>query len=69
MQGTVKSLVLNKGFGFIAPAGSKLGDVFFHVRELSPDLAFDETLLERRVEFQATETDKGTRAENIHAAN
>lgn len=61
--GTIKTVVLAKGFGFIAQSNGP--DIFFHARDLPPDLPFDETLQERRVEFQSRETDKGTRAFGI----
>ncbi len=45
-NGTIVSLRLDKGFGFIF---TKTGepDVFFHCKELSDDLPFDEQLHER----------------------
>ncbi len=64
--GTVCSLQLEKGYGFIR---TKLtNDVFFHCHELSPDLEFDEQLMERRVKFELTNTQLGPRAESVEAA-
>lgn len=61
--GTVKSVLITRGFGFIETADGP--DVFFHCRDLPPDLPFDDTLQERRVEFVIQQTPKGTRAVGI----
>jgi cold shock CspA family protein len=53
------------GFGFISAPGQP--DVFFHASDLM-DLAFDETLQERRVRFQIVTIEKGSRAKCIQAA-
>lgn len=47
--GTIKTLHLDKGFGFISVSGQP--DVFFHFRALH-DLEFDERLEKQRVEFE-----------------
>lgn len=65
--GTVKSVRLDKGFGFIRC--TELGDLFFHASELDPELPFDVTLHERRVVFDATSTPKGGRATSIRPAD
>ena len=49
----------------VALAATALRNTFFHVRDLDPDLAMDDTLLERRVKFEATSTEKGPRAANV----
>lgn len=64
MDGTVKKIVLDRGFGFIAKAAGG-GDVFFHARDLSDDLPFDEQLIERRVTFDVRQTEKGPRAGDV----
>ena len=46
--GTIVSLKLDRGFGFIAVAGQQ--DVYFNASALRDGLAFDEQLQERRVE-------------------
>lgn len=53
MKGTVVSCVLDRGFFFIRRDLQSPGerDVFAHKRGLTPAVAFDETLKERRVEF------------------
>lgn len=58
--GVIKKIVIDRGFGFIAEHGGP--DHFFHFSELSPELPFDETLIERRVEFSVQQSPKGTRA-------
>ena len=52
MKGYVKAVVLDRGFGFIRADRSE--DLFFHCRDLTDDLAFDETLIELHVEFEPT---------------
>lgn len=65
-QGTIKTLVLSKGFGFIAVANSP--DLFFHCKDLDPALPFDETLQERRVQFVIVGSPKGPRAAGVQPA-
>jgi cold shock protein len=66
-QGTISKVFADRGFGFIRrSAGSP--DLFFHVRDLAPELPFDETLTERRVEFEVEPSDKGPRAIRVRAA-
>ena len=66
-HGTVVSLRLEKGFGFIHEQTGE-PDIFFHCSDLV-ELPFDATLHERRVRFDVTETAKGLRATNIQTAN
>ena len=61
MEGTITSLKLGKGFGFLTPHGGSQ-QIFFHADDLAPPLSFDGRLLERRVLFDLVETDKGQRA-------
>ena len=60
MKGTVKSFSPQHGYGFI------VGDMdeifFFHVKEWK---AFRKPMRGMSVEFEATITDKGSRAKNI----
>lgn len=65
--GTILRLVEDRGFGFIKSPGQP--DVFFHCRELADDLAFDESLQERRVKFDIISAPKGPRAANVQAAD
>ena len=64
MKGVVKSLNLDRGFGFIEAEG---GDLFFHVSDLAPALEFDAQLEHRRVVFDRQEGPKGLKAVNIQA--
>lgn len=64
-QGTICNVVQDRGFGFINLPGQP--DVFFHANDLV-DLAFDETLQERRVRFEIVQTEKGNRAKCVQAA-
>ena len=65
--GTVASLKLDRGFGFISRPGEP--DLFFHLKSVSDDqLEWNETLLQRRVQFEVEQTPKGERATNVRAA-
>jgi len=59
-RGTIKSVVVDRGFGFISQPG--LPDVFFHVKSLRGGLEFNEQLRERIVEFEIEDSPKGPRA-------
>jgi CspA family cold shock protein len=60
MFGTVDRVNFERGFGFIAP-DDRGEDVFFHVKALE-GLPFDASLEQRRVEFAASDSDRGPRA-------
>lgn len=65
-QGTIKKLVMDRGFGFIATGGGK-GDVFFHVSGVA-DGAFDSLQEGQPVEFEIIDDGgrgKGPRAGNV----
>ena len=64
MLGTITRLNLDREFGFIEVQGYQKS-VFFHARSLPNGVMFDEQLLERRVEVEAVETDKGPRAISV----
>ena len=66
-SGTVVSLQLDRGYGFIFQAVGA-PDIFFHAKDLADGLAFDEQLKERRVEFDIIGTPKGDRATNVRPA-
>ncbi len=65
-DGFIKSIVIDRGFGFISRNDG--GNVFFHLSDLRPGLLFDEALVERRVQFDVVDSDKGPRAANVREA-
>ena len=61
MEGTFRTLNLDRGFGFIRSSGE---DYFAHANDLV-GLEWNESLLHRIVEFTAQQSDKGRRAVNV----
>lgn len=67
-SGTIKKLVKDRGFGFIATGqGGKGGDIFFHVSAVA-DGAFDNLEEGMNVEFDIVE-DGGGRGKGPRAGN
>ena len=64
MKGTIKTLVAEKGFGFIATQEGEAKDIFFHSSKLS-GVAFDELKVGDAVTFDVVQGDKGPAAENV----
>lgn len=65
VKGTVKRLVSEKGFGFVAaPDGS---EYFFH-SSACPDGQFNQLREGQSVTFDTGQGPKGPRAENVRAA-
>jgi cold shock protein len=65
INGTIKRLVSDKGFGFVAaPDGS---EYFFHQSAVN-GISFDELREGERVTFQTGQGPKGPRAENVTRA-
>lgn len=62
IEGTITTLRLDRGYGFIHANGR---DVFFHANDLAEGLEFDELLQERRVEFEIIGTAKGPKAVEV----
>jgi cold shock protein len=60
-QGTIKKLISEKGFGFIA---GERGEIFFH-RSVVEGVSFDELREGQTVEYQEGQGPKGPRAENV----
>ena len=60
-QGTIKKLISDKGFGFIAGDGEEL---FFHSSALQ-EARFDDLREGQKVEFEIGHGPKGPRAENV----
>jgi CspA family cold shock protein len=68
-SGTIKSLVKDRGFGFIQVEGGSQ-DVFFHTSSL-PDGAFDALVVGQRVEFDVKPDDRNpsrSRADNLRVS-
>lgn len=66
MNGTIKTLVSEKGFGFISRDGEEK-DLFFHANELT-NVAFPDLRVGDNVTFDVTEGDKGPAATNVARA-
>ena len=65
-RGTIKKLVADKGFGFIA--GSERGkDLFFHLSSLQ-DAEFDSLYEGQEVEYESESGPKGSRASVVRPA-
>ena len=60
-QGTIRKLIMDKGFGFIQ--GEK-GDLFFHHSSVE-GTTFEELREGQAVEFEEGRSPKGPRAENV----
>ena len=64
MQGTIKRLVRDRGFGFIRSPEAQ--EVFFHRTSLQ-NLNFDSLREGDTVEFEVQQGEKGPRAVNVRA--
>ena len=64
--GTVKKLVAERGFGFIAADDGK--EYFFHRSAVDPTLDYDRLGGGEKVEFDITNSPKGPRAERVRPA-
>ena len=62
MQGTIKRIVRDRGFGFIRSTDGQ--EVFFH-RSTLRELAFDSIKEGQAVEFEMESGDKGPRATKV----
>lgn len=63
MEGTIKNLVSDKGFGFITVDGEEK-DLFFHRNELK-DVNYEELKVGDRVSFEKADSPKGPNAVNV----
>ena len=63
MNGTIKTLVTEKGFGFITRDG-EAKDLFFHRSQLN-GVSFDDLKDGEAVTFDVVQGDKGPAAENV----
>ena len=64
--GTIKRVVSDRGFGFIAAEDEK--EYFFHRNSLDPALDFDRLTGGERVEFEVEQSPKGPRANLVRPA-
>ena len=60
-QGTIRKLVMDRGFGFIQ--GAK-GDLFFHHSQVE-ESKFEELQVGQTVDYEEGRGPKGPRAENV----
>jgi len=64
--GTIKRVMSERGFGFIAAEDGK--EYFFHRNELAPSLDFDRLGGGEAVNFEVQASDKGPRAVQVQSA-
>ena len=64
--GTIKKVVAERGFGFIAAEDEK--EYFFHRSGVDTSLDFDRLAGGERVQFDIEQSPKGPRAANVRAA-
>lgn len=64
--GTIKRVVGDRGFGFIAAEDDK--EYFFHRSALDPSLDFDRLAGGEKVEFTIEQSPKGPRANAVRPA-
>ena len=64
--GTIKRIVADRGFGFIAAEDEK--EYFFHRGGLDSSLDFDRLQGGERVEFDVEQSPKGPRANHVRSA-
>src|SRR4029079_5874764 len=65
--GTVKKVVSDRGFGFIAAEDGK--EYFFHRDGLTPSLDFERLVGGEKVQFDVEQSPKGARAKNVQSAS
>ena len=63
MEGTIKTIVSEKGFGFITVEGEEK-DLFFHSNSLV-SVRYEELQKGDRVSFEKTDSPKGPNAVNV----
>jgi CspA family cold shock protein len=66
-SGTIKKVVSDRGFGFIAAEDGK--DYFFHRDGLDPSLDFDRLSGGEKVTFEVEASPRGPRATKVTAAS
>lgn len=63
MQGVIRKIMTNKGYGFIEDDENKDKDVFFHSSRVSGD--FYALQIGSKVTYDLEETDRGPQAVNV----
>ena len=63
MEGTIKNLISDKGFGFIIIEGEEK-DLFFHKNEVK-GVTFEELKVGDKVSFEKADSPKGPNAVNV----
>jgi len=63
MEGTIKKIIADKGFGFITVDGEEK-DLFFHKNEVK-GVSYEELKEGDRVSFDKTDSPKGPNATNV----
>ena len=66
MNGTIKTVVKDRGFGFISRPG-ETKDLFFHSKDVV-GVTFDELQVGEEVSFEVVEGPKGPAAANVQRA-
>lgn len=66
MTGTIKTLIKDRGFGFIAREG-ETKDLFFHSKDLN-GVTYDELNIGDSVTFEIEEGEKGPAAKKVARA-
>jgi cold shock protein len=66
VTGTIKKVVADRGFGFIAADDGE--EYFFHRSGVDESLNFDSLGAGERVSFEIERSDKGPRARQVKAA-
>ncbi len=64
--GTIKKVIANRGFGFIAAEDAK--EYFFHRGALDSSLDFDRLVGGEKVTFEVEASPKGPRASQVRSA-
>ncbi len=64
--GTIKKVIADKGFGFIAAEDEK--EYFFHRSSVDSSLDFDRLIGGERVQFEIEQNPKGPRAAQVRSA-
>jgi len=64
MEGVIKTIVSDKGFGFITVDGEEK-DLFFHRNEVK-GITFEELKVGDKVSFEKADSEKGPNATNVN---